>query len=276
MFHFGKWLTISSWTGYLAQKGDSIIIGKMMGTVGLGFYQMSRRVSDLFSQDIILSTMDIAFPAYSKLQDNIPKLRQAFLMSMETLASIVFPIGVAIFLLAPDFTPVILGEQWIPAVPAMRILGIAAAFQCIMAAGRSLFYSLRRPVLDFGMTEIALVVMFALFYPLIKQFGLEGAAMAVLIGYVSALPFFIWRSVKLLHISARDYLRIFLAPLAIVLIMVGVTMAVKQIPSQVDLPHLILLLGVVGVIFIGTSIILWKTFKSGPFQIIGVLKQGSK
>jgi lipopolysaccharide exporter len=273
MFHFGKWLTINSWAGYLSYKGDSIIIGKMMGTVGLGLYQMARRVSDLFSQDIILSTMDLAFPAYSKLQDNIPKLRQAFLLSLETLASIVFPVGVAIFLLAPDFTPVILGEQWISTIPAMRILGIAAAFQCILATGRSLFYGLRRPALDFGMTELATVVMFALFYPLIKRYGMEGAALAVLIGYVSALPFFVWRTAKLLEIRPRHFLRVILAPLAIVLIIVVGIIAVKQIPSQVDLPHLILLCGVAGVIFVGMSFLLWKAFKSGPLQILGLMKR---
>lgn len=273
MFHFGKWLTINSWTSYLAQKGDSIIVGRMMGTVSLGLYQMARRVSDLFSQDIILSTMDLAFPAYSKLQDNIPRLRQAFLLSLETMASVVFPVGVAIFLLAPDFTPVILGQQWVPTIPAMRVLGIAAAFQCMLATGRSLFYGLRRPVLDFGMTEIATVVMFALFYPLIKRFGLEGAALAVLIGYVSALPFFVWRSVRLLHIGPRDFLRVALAPLAIVLLMVVGIIAVEQIPSQVNLPHLIILCVVVGVIFVGMSFILWKAFKSGPFQILGLMKR---
>jgi lipopolysaccharide exporter len=273
MFHFGKWLTINSWASYLAQRGDSIIIGRMMGTVALGLYQMARRVADLFSQDIILSTMDLAFPAYSKLQDNTPKLRHAFLLSLETLASIVFPVGVAIFLLAPDFTPIILGEQWIPAIPAMRLLGLAAAFQCMLATGRSLFYGLRRPALDFGMTELATVVMFALFYPLIKRFGLEGAAIAVLIGYVSALPFLIWRATKLLEIKPRHFLRVILAPLAIVLIMVVGILAMKQIPSQVDLPRLILLFLVVGVIFVGMSLILWKAFKSGPLQILGLMKQ---
>jgi lipopolysaccharide exporter len=273
MFHFGKWLTLSSWFAYFSGRGDSIVIGKMMGTVSLGLYQMARRVSDLFSQDIINSTMDVAFPAYSKLQDNIPKLRQAFLLSLETLASIVLPVGVVIFLLAPDFTPVILGEQWIPSVPAMRFLGLAAAIQCLLSTGKSLFYSLRRPALDFGMNQISIVVMFALFFPLIKQYGLQGAAIAVLLGTVSALPFFVWRLTRLLEIRPRDYLRVLMAPAAIILIMVVGTIAVKQIPSEIDLPHLILLFGVTGIIFIGMSIVLWKAFRSGPLQIIGLIKR---
>jgi lipopolysaccharide exporter len=276
MFNFGKWLTINSWFNYLSQRGDSIIIGRMMGTVSLGFYQIARRVSELFSQDIITSNMDVTFPAYSKLQDNIPKLRQAFLLSLETLASLVFPLSVAIFLLAPDFTPVILGEKWIPAIPAMRILGIAAAFQCILSIGKSMFYSVGRPALGFGMNQINMVVMFALFYPLIKLYGLEGAAMAALIGSVSALPFLVWRLTQLLKIKARDYLHVTLSPIAIILIMVVGIIAIKQIPSQTDLPHLILLLSVVVIIFIGMSILLWKAFKSGPLQIIGLIQQRNK
>jgi len=273
MLHFGKWLTINSWFSYLSHKGDSIVIGRVMGTVGLGFYQMARRVTDLFSQDIITGTMEVAFPAYSKLQDNIPKLREAFLLSLETLASLVIPIGTAIYLLAPDFTPVILGEQWIPAIPAMRILGFAGAIQCLLATGGSLFLSVGRPSLNFGMNQISTVVIFALLFPLINRLGLEGAAIAVLVGYACAVPFFVWRLTGLLKIKPRDYLRILMTPTAISLALVAVILAVKQIPSRVDLPHLILLLGVVGIVFIGISVIFWKTFKAGPLQIIGLIKR---
>lgn len=273
MFNFGKWLTISSWATYLCQKGDSIIIGRLLGTTSLGIYQMGRRVSDLFSADIMQGTMDVAFPAYSKLQDRIPTLRRAFLLSVSTMTSIIFPLGVAIFFVAPDFVPVVLGEQWTTAIPVMRVMGFTMSLQCLIAVGKSLFYGINRPALEFGMTGLATFVIFTSIYPLINTFGMQGGAIAVLIGYCSALPIMIWRSSRLLEIQARDYLLVFLSPMIIVIAIIISTLAIEQVPSQVGLAHLLLLSGTILIVFIIMAILLWKIYKGGPLQIIGLIKE---
>jgi O-antigen/teichoic acid export membrane protein len=273
LFNFGKWLTLSSWVNYLSSKGDSLFIGRLLGAEGLGLYQMARRVSDIYSLEIYIGTMNVIFPAYSKIQNNIPKLRQAFLMSMETMASLVFPLGAAIYMLAPSFTPVIFGKQWMAAVPAMQVIGIAAAFGCLISIGNSLFYGLGRPSLSFQMTLISTAVMIGLFFPLYRAFGLAGGALAVLIGNLSPFPLLIFRSMKLLEIKTQQLLRIIVAPLAISLaILIVSAIALKYVTIQSDIFQLVVIFIAVGTSTVGISFALWKLFKLGPFQIITMLK----
>jgi O-antigen/teichoic acid export membrane protein len=269
LFNFGKWLTISSWISYINGRADSIFIGKLLGVEGLGLYQMARRVSDTYSSDIFAGTMNVVFPAYSKLQDNISKLRQAYILGLEMMASVVFPLGVVIFMLAPSFTPVIFGEQWMAAVPAMQILGIAAAFGCTLSIGHSLFNGLGRPSLSFSIFLISTVVMFGLFFPLYHLFGLAGGAIAVLIGNISPFPLFIYRSMKLLDISPRQFLHATISPLAISAVIIIVSaVTVKYVIIQNDLFQLIFIIAVVGLFAAGITLFLWKKFALGPLQFI--------
>jgi lipopolysaccharide exporter len=269
LFNFGKWLTVSSWVNYAKGRGDIIFVGRLLGVGGLGLYQIARRISDTYSLDIVTSTFNVVFPAYSKIQDNIPKLREAFLLSMETMASVVFPLGVAIYMLAPSFTPIIFGPQWIEAVPAMKIIAIAAGFSCVISVGQSLFYSLGRPSLVFYMTAISTVVMLGLFYPLYQLFGLSGAAIAVLVGNISPFPILIYTSMKSLEIKPRQFLLIIIAPLVISLaIMVTSFLAVKYVNIQSGLAQLIVIFIIVALFTLGITILLWRKFTLGPLQII--------
>jgi O-antigen/teichoic acid export membrane protein len=273
LFKFGKWLTLSSWVNYISSRGDSIFIGRLLGVEGLGIYQMAHRISDIYSLEISVSIMNVLFPAYSKAQDNITKLREAFLLSMEIMASIVFPLGVTIYLLAPVFTPVIFGQQWIAAITPMGIFGIAAAFGCLLSLGKSLFYGLGRPSLSFYITIISTAVMFGLFWPLYKLFGLTGGAIAVLFGSISPFPLFIYQSMKHLEINVRQILGMALAPLVITLIIIIVSaFASRYISIQSDMVQLIVICIAVGSASIAAAYALWKWFKIGPFRVIALWK----
>jgi lipopolysaccharide exporter len=274
LFNFGKWLTVSSWVNYAKSRGDIIFIGRLLGVEGLGLYQMARRVSDTYSLDINTSTFSVIFPAYSKIQDNIPKLREAFLLSLETMASVVFPLGVAIYMLAPTFTPIVFGPQWIEAVPAMQIIGIAAGFGCVISVGQSLFYSLGRPSLVFYMSVISTALMFGVFYPLYQLFGLSGGAIAVLIGNMSPFPLLIYIGIKSLEIKPRQFLQVVIAPLVISLAIVATSfLAVKYVSIQGSFAQLIVIFVIVALFTLGTTIFLWRKFTLGPLQIIDLARR---
>ena len=57
-----------------------------------------------------------------KVQDNIPKLRETYLKVLQLTAFLSFPIVGLIFVLAPDFIRLFLGEKWMPMVSAMQVL----------------------------------------------------------------------------------------------------------------------------------------------------------
>jgi lipopolysaccharide exporter len=104
LFGFGKWILGSSILVFLITQGDDIFVGKLLGATALGFYQLAYRISNMPATEITHVISQVSFPAYSKLQDNISNLREAYLKVLQVTAFLSFPIAGLIFVLAPDFT----------------------------------------------------------------------------------------------------------------------------------------------------------------------------
>jgi len=111
LFGFGKWIMGSSILVFLITQGDDIFVSKILGTTALGFYQLAYRISNMPATEITHVISQVTFPAYSKLQNNIPKLREAYLKVLQFTAFLSFPIAGLIFILAPDFTKIFLGAS---------------------------------------------------------------------------------------------------------------------------------------------------------------------
>jgi len=132
LFGFGKWVLGSSILIFLITQGDDIFVGKLLGATALGFYQIAYRISNIPATEITHVISRVTFPAYSKLQNDIPKLREAYLKVLQITAFLSFPIAGLIFALAPDFTRIFLGEKWMPMVPAMQVLVFAGLARSVI------------------------------------------------------------------------------------------------------------------------------------------------
>jgi O-antigen/teichoic acid export membrane protein len=91
LFGFGKWVFASSIIVFIVTQGDDIIVGKMLGVVALAFYQMAYTFSNMAVTEIIQVVSRVMLPAYSKLQDDLPKLKQAYLKVLQITAFVSAP-----------------------------------------------------------------------------------------------------------------------------------------------------------------------------------------
>ena len=132
----------------------------------------------------------VTFPAYSKLQDDIPSLREAYLKVLQVTAFLSFPVAGLIFALAPEFTKIFLGEKWMPMVPAMQVLVVAGLVRSIAATSGSMFGAVGKPKVDTLLQVVRLSVLALLIYPLAIGWGIVGASMAVLVSiFISNIGF---------------------------------------------------------------------------------------
>ena len=63
---------------------------------------------------------NVAFPAFSKVQDDIRRLRAGFLRGVRTIAVVCFPVTIGIVVTAPVLVPVVFGQKWLPSVSPSR------------------------------------------------------------------------------------------------------------------------------------------------------------
>ena len=178
LFIFGRWILGSSILVFLLNQGDDIFLGKVLGVTALGLYQMAYRLSNLPATEISHVISQVSFPAYSKLQDDIEKLRKAYVQVLQVTAFISIPLAGGIFFFAPDVTILFLGEKWMPMVPAMQVLTL---WGLIRALGSTtvLWQAVGKPRIVTYFQLVKLVLLATLIYPFTIWWGILGTALAV-------------------------------------------------------------------------------------------------
>lgn len=269
LFTFGKWLLASSIVVFLATQGDDAFLGKVLGVTMLGFYQMAFRFGNLPASEIGLISR-VAFPTYSKLQDNIPVLRDTYLKVVRLVTFAAIPLAGGIFILAPQFTQLFLGDKWMPIVPALMIFAISVVIREIAGTGGALFLSTGRPDLDFKMNLARVITLAIAIYPLTMLWGMPGTALAVLLAVSACLPIWIWGSIKLGRVAKLDFLRTLLPPLVSTAIMCAVIFGLGMAVDQLQWPWFLtsVVIGMAtyfGFIFFFEKVSDYKVFKDIRF-----------
>ena len=213
LFGFGKWIMGSSILIFLITQGDDIFVGKLLGVTALGFYQMAYKISNLPATEITHVISQVTFPAYSKLQDNIQKLREAYLKTLQLTAFLSFPIAGLIFVLAPDFTTIFLGEKWMPMVPAMQVLVIAGLLRSIMATTGPIFNSVGKPKIGTKWQIIRLFVLVSLIYIFTIKLGILGTSIAVFLSNFISTIGFCREVITITKCKLKDFIKMIFFPL---------------------------------------------------------------
>ncbi len=260
LFGFGKWILGSSVLIFLITHGDDILVGKLLGTTALGFYQLAYRISNMPATEITHVISQVTFPAYSKLQDNIPKLREAYLKVLQLTAFLSFPIAGLIFVLAPDFTRIFLGEKWIPMVPAMQVLTLYGAIRAIGATTGPLFQGVGRPSICVKLAVIQLLMMIVIIYPLTNKFGIFGTAIAIVIPnlitqIIAGIK--VWDIIKC---NAYKLVKPLVFPFISIIIVILLLRIFINIQKNIDIIIFVILLIFSGITYLGTAYLFKKFF----------------
>jgi lipopolysaccharide exporter len=227
LYNFTTWILGSTILIYLIINGDDIFVGKLLGATMLGFYQMAYTISNTPATEITLVVSQVSFPAYSKLQDDLPRLREAYLRILKLTAFLSFPLAGLIFILSKEFTQLFLSEKWMPIVPAMKILVVAGAIRSLVASTCSVFRATGKPKIETIWQIIRLSIIVALIYPFSMKWGIAGTSIVILLStFISSIGFSV-EILKILKCNAGTYIKIIVLPLVNGLIMVLAVYALK-------------------------------------------------
>lgn len=116
----------------ILHHADIVVVGRMLGTVVLGFYQMAYRIPDVAITMLVRVTSKVLFPAMSRLQGAEAGLRDLYLSALRYLSLLTVPGAVGLVLLAEPLVVTLFGERWRPTIPIMQAL---AAYGGLRALG---------------------------------------------------------------------------------------------------------------------------------------------
>jgi O-antigen/teichoic acid export membrane protein len=267
----GKWFALSSLIGYISYQIDKWGVGNLLGPTFLGLYQVGANMSVLTAE--LSQTMGVvAFPAFAKLQDSRQAIHRAFLRIWEISASVTLPLAIILFLLAGSIVKVLLGVDWLPAVPAVKILAISSFLSGLIGVCSAFFNGAGFPKFNTFLYIIQIIVTAGLIYPFIKLMGIVGASYSVLTGMVASLPLMLIFLFKYLRVNPKEMAKASLPPLALGLCVLVANSLITLGFDSSTLEGLIGTCAVDVLIFGVVNYVIWWKYKSGLFQILVVLK----
>jgi O-antigen/teichoic acid export membrane protein len=241
MIQYGKWVTASAMVLFLFSSGDDAFVGWFIGATALGFYQIAYQFSNAPATEVTHIISRVAFPTYSKIQDDMDKLREGYFKTLQLTTFFSFPMAAGIMVVAPTFVRAFMGSEWVPAIVIMQILAVFGAMRSFGATYGPLFEAISRPDLNTKMQVLNLSVLAVLIYPLTAAYGVEGTALAVLgVAVVTPIPLYI--VLTSINASLGRFLEVLGYPFfASVIMAVGVTAAARYIQTEFMIAKFILL-----------------------------------
>lgn len=184
----GKWVTGAGIFSYFFQNIDNIVIGKVLGVTQLGLYQQAYRISTLPVSEIGQIFNKVTFPVFVKISDDKKRLGTAYLKTLLIAFALVLPFGIIISLFSKQIILIVLGPNWLPIEPVLKVLAIYGVFKSLLNSTYSLFLSIKmQRVVMFS--ELAGIIGIGMFiYPLTNTYGVLGSSYAVLLGSLLSLP----------------------------------------------------------------------------------------
>lgn len=124
MFSFCAWSIADSMLVWATSYVDIFFIGRALNAYYLGLYKTSITTVGHFTSLIAASVIPVIMPSLSRLQNNLPEMRQTLLKFQKYTSVLLLPLGVGIFMFRDLITEVMLGSQWTEAAPFIGLWGL--------------------------------------------------------------------------------------------------------------------------------------------------------
>lgn len=122
LFGFGSNLLIAGIIDTIWNQLYQIIIGRCYTPRSLGLYTKANEFGSIFSSNLTSVVQSVSFPALSKLQDDLVKLKDGYKKVITCSMLLSFPLMMGMAAVAEPMIRVLLGEAWLPCVPFLQIV----------------------------------------------------------------------------------------------------------------------------------------------------------
>jgi len=125
MLKFGGYVTGSNMVNYLSGNMDNILIGKFIGADALGLYAKAYQLFMLPITQISGPLLQVAMPVLSSLKQQPERYIKYYQRIIDILSTLTMPLALYCVIEAEFLIRLVLGTQWLGAVPVFRVLAIA-------------------------------------------------------------------------------------------------------------------------------------------------------
>jgi PST family polysaccharide transporter len=226
MLHYGKDLSAARLIAYAGRNLDAVMVGYFAGARALGLYRKAYHWATLPFWQVYGPLLPVAVASFSRLQDDAGRYRYYARTTMLGLFSLTLPATALLLLTAEPVVLLLLGRQWVDAIPIFRVLCAGAYFSAFSLVTRWLYLSegrtreqLRWSIIAAPVTVIGVAL------------GARWGAIGVAAGFSAATallaPPSIWYCLRRSPFTGGDFLAGAWRPTAASLVALGGAMLVR-------------------------------------------------
>jgi len=180
LLRFGLPYQINTVIAVLKDDLMTIVLGKIIGTTGLGYLGWAKKWAEQPLRFFMDNVSKVAFPAFSRLQDDKEKLKKSVEKTLFFLCFLTFPVLVGFSTLAPQMVKIIPRYlKWQPAVLALYFYCFNSAWATVSTSMTNLLNAIGHVKKTFKLMIMWLGLTWLIIPILAVKFGYNGVAFGV-------------------------------------------------------------------------------------------------
>lgn len=166
-------------------RADALLLGLLVGTVALGFYDRARFLAELGHYAVSFAAVQVAFPLYARFKNDPARLAAAYRIIHYFLIRLMLPVALVMTLLPRELVIVLFGSRWDQAVPALRWLAGYAFLLPILDNTKVLLTGMGHLGDAMRIRLVQVLTVIPALIALIPRWGAPGAAGAMTLGSIT-------------------------------------------------------------------------------------------
>ncbi len=256
--HYSAWTWLLSMALLIRDRCDSLLIGRLMNSAAVGFYSVGAEIAALPTTELIEPLGRAAFSGFALGRREQTDVAETYLRLIGFTALIVLPAGVGLSLVAAPLVSLAFGNQWLAAVPALRILAIAFTVLVLGHLSQHLLSAHALLGRLTGVTLAAAAMRIVLLASMIPAFGLIGAASAAALAVIAEQTAIIALALRRLRIHpARLATHMWRPILATLAMTIGLAVMHLGWSDKTGVPTLLLAVSAGATLYLASLLLAW-------------------
>ena len=215
---FGLTMTFSRSARYIWIASDKFFAGRAWHTNILGYYSLALQLAQIPTEKIVTLINQVAYPAFTKLQDDKKAFNVFYLNILKITASLILPLFFGGFLIGEDLVKMVLNEKWYPIIYVFRYLCLSQIFMALTAVNTFAHAAQGRP--DYGLKfNIACMIIMPISFYFAAKYGLNAIIIPWILSFAILCIIWILFTIYIMGINITEYFSAIKSPIIAISLM---------------------------------------------------------
>lgn len=233
LFGFSSWLLLGNFAEYVRERFAELYLGKVYGAGTAGLFAVTGEMALVPITEIGAPINRVAYAKYSEDVRANRSVRDSYLATAPLIWTLALPISLGTIAVAPQAVAVLLGAQWLAAVPVVTLLSLGMAFTVMTSNTHYVYWALGHSRITAVLTTISVCMTIVLSVIGSRLAGYVGVAGAFAVQSALLVPVNFHFLRRLAGVGFVDlWKRVWRVVLGGVLMLAGVWVAFPEAPAS--------------------------------------------